>query len=102
MSAVRVEWYPAARSLGPGARAAVEEACALLAEEGARAAASGSQPRGIARVDADGVDVALKLGRRRGARGALLPPRQRDVSLLAGQTWWFIYKIESKNIKLGG
>ena len=72
MSAVRVEWYPAARSLGPGARAAVEDACALLADEGARAAASGSQPRGIMRVDADGVDVALKLGRRRGARGALL------------------------------
>ena len=72
MSGARVEWYPAARALGPGARAAVEDACALLVEKGARAAASGSQPRGVTRVDADGVDVSLKLGRRRGARGALL------------------------------
>lgn len=72
MSGARVEWFPAARALGPGARAAVEDACARLVEKGARAAASGSQPRGITRADADGVDVALKLGRRRGARGALL------------------------------
>ncbi|MEC8510555.1 MAG: lipopolysaccharide kinase InaA family protein [Planctomycetota bacterium] len=72
MSGARVEWYPAARALGPGTRAAVEDACALLAEGGDLAASSGAQPRGITRVDADGVDVALKLGRRRGARGALL------------------------------